>query len=397
MTPVRLRLGYASPLPPARSGIADYSADLLPALARAADVTLLVDDPAALDAPWRDNYPVAALSELGTHRWNQDLLLYHMGNSALHGEIYDALLRYPGLVVLHETNLHHFISDQTVGRRKDVAAYVREWAFAAGPAGLAQVQAIAERAAPTPFAAQPLNQRLLRSALGLVVHSENAAARLRTAAPDRPVFAIPMVAVPHPGHARRQELAWPDDSIIFATLGFLNPYKQIDLLLRAFARVHRDVPQARLLFVGEAAQGDAAFLAQIAALDLAAAVHYVGYVPTLSGFVDWIHTADVIVTLRHPTLGETSAGAIRALAAGRPQVVFDHGWYAELPTDAAQKVSPLDEDALTGALRDLALDPARRAAMGRAAAAHAAANHTPEAVAERYVAAARALLERLTA
>ncbi|MEZ5314277.1 MAG: hypothetical protein R2862_11835 [Thermoanaerobaculia bacterium] len=39
-----LRLAWASPLPPSSSGIADYSAEVLPLLAERAEVTLFHDD-----------------------------------------------------------------------------------------------------------------------------------------------------------------------------------------------------------------------------------------------------------------------------------------------------------------------------------------------------------------
>ena len=42
---------------------------------------------------------------------------------------------------------------------------------------------------------------------------------------------------------------------------------------------------------------------------------------------------DVVVSLRAPTMGETSGSAIRALSLGRPLVVSDLGWFAELPDD----------------------------------------------------------------
>ena len=46
---------------------------------------------------------------------------------------------------------------------------------------------------------------------------------------------------------------------------------------------------------------------------------------------------DVLVSLRWPTMGETSASVIRALAAGRPVVVSDVGWSSELPTPLPRK------------------------------------------------------------
>ena len=67
------------------------------------------------------------------------------------------------------------------------------------------------------------------------------------------------------------------------------------------------------------------------------------YVESFDAFVDWAATADVVLNLRYPTLGETSGAALRVMAAGRPLVVFDHGWYGELPDEAAVKVPPLDD------------------------------------------------------
>ncbi|MFO7538913.1 MAG: hypothetical protein R6X32_12780, partial [Chloroflexota bacterium] len=75
----RLRLAYFSPLPPARSGIADYSAELLPHLARLADVTIFGAD----DGRWTvDNSASSAVRRLSSvtvrplryyapHRWHE--------------------------------------------------------------------------------------------------------------------------------------------------------------------------------------------------------------------------------------------------------------------------------------------------------------------------------------
>ena len=72
---------------------------------------------------------------------------------------------------------------------------------------------------------------------------------------------------------------------------------------------------------------------------------------------------DACVLLRAPTMGETSGSAIRTLSLGKPLVVSDVGWFAELPDDVALKV-PVGEgevEALVAALR------AARRARGRRA------------------------------
>ena len=91
-----VRVAYYSPQPPSRSGIADYSALLLPALRERVDVVL---------------------AEPGKRAPAADVALYHIGNDPdAHGWIVDALRKRRGLVVLHEYVLHHLIAGITIGR-----------------------------------------------------------------------------------------------------------------------------------------------------------------------------------------------------------------------------------------------------------------------------------------
>ena len=76
---------------------------------------------------------------------------------------------------------------------------------------------------------------------------------------------------------------------------------------------------------------------------------------------------DVVVSLRSPTMGETSGMAIRALSLGKPLVVSDVGWFSELPDAVAAKV-PVDElevVTLAGVLEQLAATTGSARAHGR--------------------------------
>ena len=94
-----MRVAYFSPMPPEASGIADYSALLLPALRRHVDVEVVKR---------RAKRPPRTV----------DLSVYHIGNNPdAHGWILDALRRAPGVVVLHDFVLHHLVAGVTIGRR----------------------------------------------------------------------------------------------------------------------------------------------------------------------------------------------------------------------------------------------------------------------------------------
>ena len=93
-----MRIALFSPLPPAKSGIADYSAALMEPLGRLAQVETFDATPSGFD-PAR-----------------YDVCLYQLGNNPFHTFAYQAALGNPGVIVLHEANLHHLVADLTIRR-----------------------------------------------------------------------------------------------------------------------------------------------------------------------------------------------------------------------------------------------------------------------------------------
>ena len=158
-----MRIDYYSPLPPERSGVADYSALLLPALRARLDVT-------ARGRRQRRREP------------GGDLALYHVGNDVQHhGWIVDALRRRSGVVVLHEIGIHELVAGLTVGRG-DTAAYLDAVERDGGRE--ARLLAQASRSGLPPLwdtrpLECPLAEFVLDHALGVVVHSRFAAEVLR--------------------------------------------------------------------------------------------------------------------------------------------------------------------------------------------------------------------------
>ena len=375
----RLQLAYFSPLPPARSGIADYSADLLPALAERADVTLFADG--ASDVAGLPRRPLDAFP---TERWAYDLPLYQMGNSVHHADIYRLLRRFPGVTVLHDFNLHHLLAHLTLGAGS-FAAYAREMGYELGVPAAPLRRAIRSGRAPNPLYDVALNQRIIDSSLGLIVHSQTVAGWIRAVRPAPRVAVIPQPIPPQRTRSRRAELGLPAEALLIAAVGQVTAAKQLPLALRAFRRPLDFVPEARFLIVGEVLP-EVDLDGVIAELGIEERVIQLDYVESLGEFNDWAATADIVLNLRYPTLGETSAAALRVMAAARPLVVFDHGWYGELPDEAAVKVAPLAEAALLAALLELAGDATRRAALGAAAAQYVAERCAPAVVADAYVA-----------
>jgi glycosyltransferase involved in cell wall biosynthesis len=204
--------------------------------------------------------------------------------------------------------------------------------------------------------------------------------------PDLPVAVVPApICTNYEPSRSRGELGCSEDALLFASVGQVIAIKQVTLALETFARLLPDFPQARYAVIGEELKQDLDLQAWLQQRGLGNVVISTGYLADVRDFVSWIAAADVLINLRYPTVGETSATALRGLAAARPVIVSDHGWYAELPADVCVKVKPNDGESLYQAMRRLAGNPALRQEIGQRAAAYAQREHSLATAAQRYL------------
>ena len=362
-----MRVAYYSPLSPSRSGIADYSALLLPALRERVDV---------------------AVAEPGKRAPDADVALYQIGNDPdEHGWIVDALRERPGVVVLHEYVLHHLIAGITIGRgngRGYLEAMERELGVAGRLLGLGVLDNLLPLLWETQPERFPLAGTVLDQATGLVVHSAYVERKARQAGYTGRVWRVPHPVWPTPQVEPATDVS--GDPLI-GCFGFLNMNKRIPQLLEAFALLRRDRPAARLLLVGSAGER---FDVQrrLERLGLVDGVDRLDYVPE-DRLWSLMAACDVLVNLRHPTMGETSGSVIRALSLGRPLVVSDVGWFSELPDGVALKV-PVDEYEVATLRAALSVAADHGAALGAAAKAYVEHEHALALTADGYAAALEA-------
>lgn len=375
-------IGWFSALPPTRSGIADYSVELLTLLSGRCRITVFHAQPDAVDPALQRSFDIRPITSFPTAFWEIDLPVYQMGNHPGHqAALYPWLRTYPGLMVLHDVSLydflHHHDPERAVAWETDrTTAYrMRYYPDAADRLRL------------------PLNRRLLALMLGVVVHSKYAAQRVR-ASSAAPVYPMPLLVQPE--DVERADIGThsaESRTVTFALVGHINRDKQLDVCLRCFGRIHADHPDTRFAIIGQPDNVDVPGL--IAALPPAAQPHVVhhGYITERADFHRELANVDVVMGLRHPTQGETSAATLRALALGKPVIVYDQGWYAELPDDVALTVPVGDEAGVEAAMRQLLSDQLR-ATMSRSARRFVPTHHNPEAIADRFVAIIYEVLER---
>lgn len=365
-----MRIALLSPLPPSRSGIADYSAALAEAMA--AGIPLDV-----FGSP-------AGLPDLTRY----DAVLYQIGNNGDHDFVYRKALAHPGIVVLHEANLHHLIADITI-KQGDWDGYMRAVETEGGAAALEYARAVRRLEVGPDYDGVPMLRALLQSARGLIVHSEFVAAQARERGYAGPLAVIPHGAwLPERSSGRwRERLGVREEQPLLGVFGHLKPYKRVAETLRAFRRLARAHPEARLILVGEP-HPDFPVEQLIDALDLRANARVIGYAP-IDEFVGYLDACDIIVNLRFPTVGESSGTMLRAMGLGKPVLVSNVGAFAEFPDDVCLKVpvgGPAEEDLIFEYLRYLVEDPEAAHAIGTRAREWVARECAWKRVAERYVA-----------
>jgi glycosyltransferase involved in cell wall biosynthesis len=375
-------IAYCTPVNPAPTGIADYSEELLPFLAQYAHITLYIEDglrPAnPLLARHLEVRPLRRLPR-DQRRRHYAALLYQMGNSPAHAGIWSAAQRLPGVIVLHDFVLHHFMLWYAASVQRDVQRYVQmmQTRYGAEGAHMAQLM-IRSRFTDAAFDF-PCSEPIIEAAHGLLSHSRYVQQRALALRPDLPSAVVPMgVPLPPPPDraAARARLGLPADALLLASFGHINAYKRLEPTLRALLELRRERPDLRYILVGSISPNyDVRGLVE--RMGLRDVVQITGFVPR-HAFEDYVAAADICLNLRHPTAGETSASLLRLLGAGRPTLISATGAFAELPPGVAAQVDigASEGDMILAYCRLFANRPEVAAALGAQARAYVAREHS---------------------
>jgi glycosyltransferase involved in cell wall biosynthesis/SAM-dependent methyltransferase len=363
-----MRVAYFSPLPPARSGIADYSEALIDSLRPLAELEIFSSATQPFDAS------------------RFDAILYHIGNNGFHDFVYETALRHPGVVVMHESNLHHLITDLTI-RRGDWDGYVRECEYNGGAPAREFAERVRALEVGPDYDGLPMTRRILERARGVVVHSHYLEREIRAAGYSGPLAVIPHGAwIPTADrNGYRYKLGLDELTPLIGIFGFLKPYKRIAESLRAFRRVVRLTPNARLILVGEQ-HSDFPIEPMIRSMDLSANARLLGFTP-IDEFVGYLGACDIVLNLRYPTVGESSGTLLRSLGLGKAVLVSEIGSFAEFPDDVCLKVpvGAAEEDLIFEYLNLLVSRPEVARALGERARDYVARECNWGAVARQYV------------
>jgi glycosyltransferase involved in cell wall biosynthesis len=358
-----VKLGFFSPLPPAPTGVADYSSALLQELRKHGEVI------------------VGATKA--------DTALYHIGNNHLHREIYHRALAHPGVVVLHDAALNHFFLGTL-----DPAAYIEEFVFNYGEwnRGLAQdLWTNRARSAADPrYFEYPMLKRLVTASRSVIVHNPAAERIVRAHNREARVFEIPHLFVPPapPSLAEtlrfRTQLGLGPRTLLAGVFGHLRESKRLCAVFRTMARLWKSNVDVKLLVQGAFASSDLERALE-PLCESNPRILRAGHLSE-TDFWRWASAADVCINLRYPAAAETSGIAIRMMGIGKTVIFSTGAEVRRYPENACLRVDPgLDEESMLASyLRWLAAYREAGEEIGRRAAPHIAREHSIEKVAAQY-------------
>jgi glycosyltransferase involved in cell wall biosynthesis len=403
----RKRLAIHSPLPPCRSGIADYNAQFLPYLARYFDVDLYTDgyvvDSVAINAAFR----IFDVRDFERVAHAYDAILYEFGNSEYHASMPDLLERFPGVVGLHDgylSGLFRYMASVKGG----VQEYHGEMLEAHGPRArsiLAPIRDVPDRD-EVAMIELPCTKRILDAATGVISHSAfnlNLARRQYPEGWSAPYRTITqMIAVPRPHSvaeraAIRRHLGFGNDDFIVGTFGHVAWTKWGDLLLAGLleSALSTDVT-VHLVYAGEVSKdkfGDDLIRA-VRRSCLGERIRVTGYLSD-DKYQQYLACADISVQLRTKSRGGTPRGVLDCLARGVPVVVNNDASYTDYPDEVVIKLPPIPDPADIAKVLERAHDD-RAWLRGKAEAglAYVRSHHAPHRCATEYAAAIESFIGR---
>ncbi|MCJ8501250.1 glycosyltransferase [Desulfatitalea alkaliphila] len=386
----RPKLAYVSPLPPEQTGIANYSAEFIPALTKYYDIVAVVNQESVTDEWVHSNCPIRDVQWLRENAHNLDRVLYHIGNSPFHQHMLSLIIDIPGTVVLHDfflSSMLGYLEENGVGQNSWAKSLYLSHGY---PATKERYHSDNSYDVKVKY---PANFDVLQCAKGIIVHSEYS----RSLATEwyGAVFDNDWKVVPHPRKfiaqrdraQSRAALGLGMHDFVVCCFGGMDPSKLNHLLLDAW--IHSNLAKDKncvLIFVGAKHGGKyGALLNKILnSSDSDKGVRMTGWVD-MSTFWTYLSATDIAVQLRSTSRGETSGTVLDCMNHGVPTIVNANGAMAELPFDAVWMLPEnFEVRQLTEALEHLRQDRERCKLLGKRSQEYIQNRHSPSNCAQQF-------------
>jgi glycosyltransferase involved in cell wall biosynthesis len=388
---VKPRMAYVSPLPPEQTGIADYSAELLPALAEYYDIIVITAEK-GIDTSRINKriFAIKSIDWLRDHVSEIDRVLYHVGNSSFHGHMLPLIREIPGTVVLHDFylgDLMYWLETKAGLDGVWTRALYQDHGYMALKSGYQDLHASVKD--------YPVNFDFLKQAKGIISHSDYSKELSRSWYGES--IAKDWNVIPHlrstaersvdKKKEAKKQLGFSEDDLVVCCFGVLGPLKLNKCLLDSWLDTDlANEDNSYLVFVGQ--DNESEYEKELKNLinkhGLQKQIWIMGFAP-YQRFHQYLDACDLAVQLRTHSRGETSGTVLDCMNHGVPTIVNANGSMGELDQESVWMLpDDFSQEQLKHALMTLAHDKPMRKAITDRAREVIIDQHSPEKCAALY-------------
>jgi FkbM family methyltransferase len=386
----RKRMAYISPLPPEKSGIADYSTLLVPELACFYNIILITEQNHTDNLWLKANFQIHDLAWFLKNVNSFDILFYQFGNSAYHHYMIELLNSYPGIVLLHDfyiSGLLDWIEDYIP--RKNLIFSQNLYSSHGYPALIYQEK----EGRINTHSKYPCNLSVLNKATGIIVHSKYSIDLAKKWYGNN--ITKKFKSINHLAHANlkifpldkilaKKKLGFKENDFLICSFGNLHPNKLNHRLISSSLNLLIKNENTYLIFIGEEPYRSYydVLLDFIKKNNLNKKIRFIGYSENQL-FQSFLLASDISIQLRENSRGETSGCLLMCLSYGIPTIANAHGSIKELPDEIIVKLQDKFTDLeLTEAIDKLQSDNELRSKLSKKAILYITNNCHPARIGE---------------
>ena len=403
----RPRMAMLTPLPPCRSGIADYNAEFLPYLAAHFNIDIFIDGYHCNDLAVKSTFRIFDVADFHKVASSYDVILYELGNSEFHSYMLPLIDEFPGVIGLHDAFLSGLMAYLEFNQG-EINRFSKEMLNSHGSNARRLFAPFRENSDAVSNAVinLPCTKRVIDNSIGVISHSPFNLKLAREFYPEgwkSPYRIIPqMIKIKGIiSQAKRSEtkkaLGLHEDDFVITTFGHVAWTKCGDKILNAFLNSNlAKNKNCYLIFAGELSMDKFG-------LTLKKAIHEseIKNRITITGYLSnkeyqrYLNITDVAIQLRTKSRGGTSRTFLDCLASGLPVIVNNSASFKDYPSGVVLKLTSMPSlSEISDALEHLYMNIEKRQKLGDQGLQYVKKNHNPEDIAAQYAAAIHEFINR---
>lgn len=372
----KLKVAFFTPLPNKRSGISDYSLELLPFLSKYMDIDIYIDDDYQVDDDYLNyNFNIYSYKVFESKKDEYETLIYQFGNSEFHKYMYDIALKNSGIIVLHDfflSGLVNYIAHTT----NNPEFFFDNLKYSHGNKGQQYINDIKSYKLDVAQTIKdlPINKKIIDSAKAIIVHSDYTKTLFKKYYEDdynihkiNQLIKTPSRKTINNKKKYKEILNLNNDDIIISAFGHISESKQYDFILEALCKANLfKNNNIKLVFVGN-------FVSDIYKTKIENIIKKYNVANDIitTGFASneqyrhYLLASDIGINLRTDSRGETSRALLMNMAYGLPTIINDYASFSEIPDETACKVKLNSSEDFILKLRSLIEEKNKREAIGK--------------------------------